>query len=310
MINIHNITNITKIFCEVDDFMIFFDKNIKKKLIPCDSVKHLNTKSKLTRSEIITILIMFHSSNEKTLKHFYNTTIRNNYKKEFPNLVSYNRFVELQKNAILPMLCFLMMRRTGDCTGISFVDSTRLKVCHNKRINSNKVFKGFAQRGHTSVGFFYGFKLHLVINDKGEILSLLVTPGNVDDREPFKNQSFIKRLFGKIFGDKGYISKALKEFLFADGINLITKLKKNMKGQTLSNSEKVLLRKRSLIETVNDELKNICQIEHSRHRSIANFFCKFNFRNNFIFLFFKKAIIKLKLYELQSITPCIVLKII
>ncbi|PID26526.1 MAG: hypothetical protein CR982_09645 [Candidatus Cloacimonadota bacterium] len=272
MININNIYNIIKIFCEVDDFIKTFDKYMESRSISSNTPKNRNKSSIMSRSEIITILIMFHSSNEKTLKRFYNKTIRNNYKKEFPNLVFYNRFVELQKNCILPMLYFLGLKRTGKCTGISFIDSTRLKVCHNKRIHNHKVFKGLAKRVHISVGFFYGFKLHLVINDKGEILSFLITPGNVDDREPLKDKNFIKRIFGKIFGDKGYISTTLKELLFVDGINLITKLRKNMKGQILTNSEKVLLRKRSLIETVNDELKNIYQIEHSRYRSIANFF--------------------------------------
>ncbi len=121
------------------------------------------------------------------------------------------------------------------------------------------------------MGWFYGFKLHLIINDKGEILDFILTPGNVDDREPLKNMDLHKRIFDKLFGDKGYISKNLFEQLFVDGVHLITKLRKNMKNALLLLHDRIMLRKRALIESVNDELKNICQIEHTRHRSFDNF---------------------------------------
>ncbi|MFP5471851.1 MAG: IS982 family transposase, partial [Bacteroidia bacterium] len=115
------------------------------------------------------------------------------------------------------------------------------------------------------------FKLHLIINDKGEILSFYLTKGNTDDRDVKTITNMTKKLFGKLFGDKGYISKALSDLLFGNGIQLITQVRRNMKKHALSNEEKILLRKRSVIETVNDELKNICQIEHTRHRSISGF---------------------------------------
>jgi hypothetical protein len=159
----------------------------------------------------------------------------------------------------------------GECTGISFIDSTVLRVCHNKRIKRNKTFKGFAEVGKSSMGWFFGFKLHLIINDKGEILSFFLTKGNVDDRDAKTITNMTKDLFGKLFGDKGYISKALSDLLFGNGIQLITAVRRNMKSKALSNEEKLLLRKRSVIETVNDELKNICQVEHTRHRSISGF---------------------------------------
>jgi len=117
----------------------------------------------------------------------------------------------------------------------------------------------------------FGFKLHIVINDKGEILDFLFTQANVDDREPLKNKNFHENVFGKLFADKGYISKTLFDELFVDGIHLITKIKKNMKNSLMLIQDKILLKKRALIETVNDELKNICQIEHTRHRSFDNF---------------------------------------
>jgi len=188
--------------------------------------------------------------------------------KEFPETVSYNRFVELQQKALLPMVIFLKMMILCSCTGISFVDATALRVCNNKRIFNHKVFDGIAQRGKSTMGYFFGFKLHLVINDKGEIQNFVITPGNVDDRKPLKNDRFLEKIYGKLFADKGYIGQKLFEKLFIDGIQLITGLKRSMKNCLMSMNDKILLRKKSVIETINDELKNICQIEHSRHRPI------------------------------------------
>jgi hypothetical protein len=159
----------------------------------------------------------------------------------------------------------------GQCSGISFVDSTPIRVCKNKRIKRNKVFHGLAQTGKSTMGWFHGFKLHIVINDKGEILNFCITQTNVDDREPLKNESFLKAVFGKLYADKGYISEKLQQLLFVVGIHLITSIRNNMKNSLMTMADKILLRKRSVIETVNDELKNICQVEHSRHRSFANF---------------------------------------
>ena len=166
---------------------------------------------------------------------------------------------------------FLKTCCLGKCTGISYIDSTPLRSCHIKREKQHKVFKGIAQKGQCSLGWFYGFKLHIIINDRGEILDFIITPGNVDDRKPLKDMDLHKRIFGKLYGDKGYISKDLFEKLFVDGVHLITKIKKNMKNSLMLLQDKIALRKRALIETVNDELKNICQIEHTRHRSFKNF---------------------------------------
>ena len=159
----------------------------------------------------------------------------------------------------------------GKCTGISYIDSTPLRSCHIKREKQHKVFKGIAQKGQCSLGWFYGFKLHIIINDRGEILDFIITPGNVNDCKPLNDMDLHKRIFGKLYGDKGYISKDLFEKLFVDGVHLITKIKKNMKNSLILLQDKIALRKRALIETVNDELKNICQIEHTRHRSFENF---------------------------------------
>jgi hypothetical protein len=190
---------------------------------------------------------------------------------EFPVTVSYNRFVELSQSVIMPLTIFLKTCCQGICTGISFVDSTPIRVCKTKRTNANKVFKGMAAMGKSTVGWFYGFKLHIVINDRGEILNFMISQGNMDDRTPLKSESFLKKIFGKLFGDKGYISDKLCEILFTDGIHLVTGIRNNMKNSLMTMNDKIMLRKRSVIETINDELKNMCQIEHSRHRSFINF---------------------------------------
>jgi hypothetical protein len=142
-------------------------------------------------------------------------------------------------------------------------------VCHNRRIARNKVFAGIASRGKTTMGWFYVFKLHLAVNDHGEILAFHLTPGNVDDRKPIP--TLLQDIFGKVFADKGYISKQLFEDLFEQDIQLITGIRRNMINQLMLLSNKILLRKRSIIETINDQLKNISQIEHSRYRSFTDF---------------------------------------
>ena len=178
---------------------------------------------------------------------------------------------ELEKTVVIQFVIFVKKCLLGKCTGISFVDSTLLRVCRNQRIHMHKVFKDIAQRGKCSLGWFYGFKLHLICNECGEILNFMITPGDIDDREPLKIKSFVEFIYGKIVGDKGYISRDLFSKLFVDGIQLITKLRSNMRGAVCSGYDRILLRKRVIIETINDELKNVAQIEHSRHRSVPNF---------------------------------------
>ncbi len=147
--------------------------------------------------------------------------------------------------------------------------ATSLKVCHNRRIQQHKVFKHLAARGKTSVDWFFGFKLHLVVNDKGELLNFTLTPGNIDDRTPVPK--LLQQLFGKVFADKGYVSQKLaKQLLAMTGVQLITKLRRNMNNRLMALSDRLMLRKRAIIETVIDQLKNISQIEHSRHRSPVN----------------------------------------
>lgn len=263
---------IIEIFYLCDDFTKEFDKSFKKHILQADNGKKTRNKSgKLSRSEVMTILITFHLGSYRNLKHYYLFYVSQHLNKEFPELVSYNRFVELQQQVAFPLVLFLKLCRMGKCTGISFVDSTTLKACHIKREKQNKVFSGIATKGKSTIGWFFGFKLHIIINDKGEILSFVITQGNVDDREPLNSESFINAVFGKLYADRGYISQKLRDILFVDGIHLVTKLRNNMKGGEIPLQDRINLRKRAVIESVNDELKNICQIEHTRHRSFTNF---------------------------------------
>jgi hypothetical protein len=259
--------SILELFYDVDNFYQMFEQSQQGKLLTRTSAKR-GPKPRLSISEIMTILILFHQSQYRHFKAFYTQYVLGHLRSEFPRLVSYNRFVELIPSALYP-LCAYLCSRLATPTGIAFVDSTPLPVCHNRRITRHKVFAGLAQRGKTSLGWFYGFKLHLIVNDQGGLLAFYLTPGNVDDREPVPHMC--KKLWGKLFGDRGYISQALFEQLFEHGIQLFTSLRKNMKNCLLPLMDKILLRKRSIIETINDQLKNISQISHTRHRSPVNF---------------------------------------
>jgi hypothetical protein len=260
--------DILPVFCDIDDFCQFFEPMWKRRLLGAGE-RRRDRPARLCLSEVMTIITLFHSSSYRNFKAYYTEHVMKHYAGAFPHLVSYQRFVELMPSALVP-LCGYLQTRKGLCSGISFVDSTSLKVCHNRRIHSHKVFAGCARRGKTSVDWFFGFKLHLVINDRGELLSLRLTPGNTDDRRPVPE--LVKGLFGKLFGDKGYVSQPLFETLYDEGVQLVTRLKARMKNRLLPLMDKIMLRKRAIIESVNDQLKNISQIEHSRHRSVANCF--------------------------------------
>jgi len=262
-------TKIIKIFCSIDDFCLDFVPKFQQLLL---GSKKRNKPSKLSLSEVMTIQVLFQLSGYRNFKTFYKAFVWVHLRSFFPDVVSYNRMVELCSESLVPLAIYLKTQGLGACSGISFIDSTPLRVCHNRRIHSHKVFEGLAQRGYCSLGWFYGFKLHLITADTGEIIDFMLTPGNVDDRKPLKIERFIKKLFGKLFGDKGYISKELFKNLFFRGVHLVTKLKRNMKSSSLTPiMDAVLLRKRAISETIIDQLKNIFQVEHSRHRSPVNF---------------------------------------
>ncbi|MCI6211771.1 IS982 family transposase [Bacteroides heparinolyticus] len=264
-------TNLLEIFCIFDEFCKYFTPKLKKHSLEVSGNRHRNRPCRMSDSEIMTILVLFHTRRFRDLKSFYLGYVCRHLRKDFPHTISYNRFVERQAQVAMQLLLFLQTCALGKCTGISIIDSTPLVSCHIKRERQHRTMRGWAQKGKCSMGWFYGFKLHIVINDKGEIIQWQLTPGNINDREPLKDKRFTDKLFGKLFADRGYISQDIFEELFIDELHLITKLRKNMKNSLMNLYDKILLRKRTLIETVNDELKNVCHIEHTRHRSVENF---------------------------------------
>ena len=259
--------DIITLFCELDDFFLAYDQYQAQHQLP-ETLGTGNTRGRprnLHPSEVMTILVHFHHKNFKT---YYQDYVCCELRWTFPNLVSYSRFVQLSQE-VLVLLSIFLNTRFGECSGISFIDSTPLVVCHNRRISTHRVFTGYAGRSKTSMGWCFGFKLHLVINDQGEPLAALVTAGNVDDRKPVPQ--FCQELYGKVYADKGYIKKDLWETLQEDGVTLIYKVRKNMKPEPLSDVDAALLKKRMLIESVYKELKSQTEIQHTRHRSCANF---------------------------------------
>lgn len=261
--------SLLELFCDVDDFCQKFEPIWRKRLFASGECQRERERS-LSMSEMMTIMIHFHQSQYRNFKAYYIEHVLKHLQAEFPRLVSYKRFIDFIPTILMPLSVYLRTACFGSCTGFSFIDSTTLDVCDNRRIAQHRVFKGLGQRGKNSMGWFFGFKLHLIVNDCGEILNMKLTPGNIDDRVPVPDLA--RGLFGKLVGDKGYISQALFEELFLhSNLQLITRIKSNMKNKLMSVFDKILLRKRSIIETIIDQLKNISQIEHSRHRSPTNF---------------------------------------
>lgn len=258
---------VVEIFCEIDDYCQLYFAKLNRRLLP-NPQRVRKRDCRLHLSEIMTLMVLFHLSHYRTFKDYYHDCVLNELRAYFPRVVSYNRFVELMHTALLP-LCGYLKARAGEETGVYYIDASALPVCHNKRISCNKVFKGLATMGKTTLGWFYGWKLHLVINHKGELMSFCLTPGHVDDRTPLER--VFKKLKGLAFGDRGYISKEKYQKLLAKGLCLITKLKKNMKSRPLTALQALFLSKRGIVETVIDQLKALCHIQHTRHRSPTNF---------------------------------------
>lgn len=261
--------HIVSLFCEIDDFFLAYQSWQETQCLP-DEI-HQETRGRqrgLHSSEVMTICVAFQQSGYRTLKHFYLKHVCTYWRKAFPGLVSYSRFVQLQQE-VLEILRDYLFATLGECSGVSFVDSTRLCVCDNKRISAHRVFHGAAERSKTSMGWFYGFKLHLLINDVGDLLDVALTPGKTDDRQLL--ETFAQRLHGSLYGDRGYISQDIREWLREAGINLVYKVRRNMDPLPLSDTDAVLLKKRTLIESVIKELKTQTGLAHTRHRSLVNF---------------------------------------
>ena len=264
---------VTELFCIADDFCKEFNAEIKKNaVLPSeDGKKRRNRAARMSDAEIITIMLAFHYNSFRNLKHYYCQCVCKTWIHLFPGALSYNRFVELQPRCFVAMVMFLNLCCFGKCSGITFIDSTCIPVIHNKREHSMRVFKGMATKGKSTMGWFVGFKLHLVCNEKGEILNFVVTKANVDDRNEDVIKVLTEKLFGKLYADKEYISANLFGQLWDNGVHIVTGIKSNMKNKLMPIYDKIMLRKRSVIESVNDMLKNVAQLVHSRHRSVHNF---------------------------------------
>jgi hypothetical protein len=258
---------LVEIYCDVDDFCQHFMPQWEQQLLT-DGHRQRRRTGRMQASEIMTIIILFHHSNHRDFKNYYKGSVAQFYADALPEMLSYTRFLEVMPSVLVP-LCSYFAYLKGKPTGIAFVDSTSLKICHNLRIPRHRVFDGIAKRGRGTMGWFYGFKLHLIINHQGDILAAKITSGNVDDRVPVPD--LCAAMQGKLYGDKGYISKALSNDLFDKGVELVTNVRKNMKAKIHSLWDRAMLSRRFIIETINDQLKNISQIEHSRHRSVHGF---------------------------------------
>lgn len=259
--------DITALFYCIDEFCKIYEEWERQKLLP--KLRKRERAGKLSLSEMLCIEVLFHLSGFRDFKTFYEYGISGKYKKYFTDLPCYARFVQIKGKLLLP-LSILLQSLKGEKTGVYVVDSTSLKVCHNCRISNHKVFEGIAARGKTTMGWFYGFKLHITINNKGEIMAIKFTAGNISDLSVLDD--ITKNLRGKVFGDRGFISKEIFKRLWNRGLQLITGIRRNMKNYLMPLLDKIMLRGRFIVESVFHILKNHMNLEHTRHRSPLNFF--------------------------------------
>jgi hypothetical protein len=257
--------DITALYCCLDDFCKVFADWQAHRLIPSQQTRQRC--GKLSRAEMLFIVVLFHLSPYKNFKTFYLYGIGCQHRACFGALPHDDRFVSLMPRLFVPMMV-LLHSMSGEQTGLYFADATKLAVCHNRRIHRHKVFDGLAARGKTSMGWFFGLKLHVVINHKGQIMALKITPGNTADSTVL--DEITQHLMGKLYADKGYIGHELFQALWQRGLHLITGIRRNMRNYLMPLADKIMLRKRFVIETVLDILKCDMGLEHSRHRSPVN----------------------------------------
>lgn len=262
---------LTIIFFHADNFCKQIEKQLAVKLlISSDAVR--KKAFKMTSAEVMTISIYYHCSGYKTFKEYYEKHVLIYMTKEFPNLVSYTQFLELRSRMVFFIFIFTQIFQKP-CTGVSFIDSFPLKVCHVRRTSSHKTFKGIARKGKTSMGWFFGFKLHTVINHLGEIVAFALTPGNIADNNSTLLTKITKKLWGKLFGDRGYlINSELFKKLYLDGLQVITRVRSNMENKLMLLADKIILNQRGVVESAGNLLKNTFSLEHTRHRSVLGFF--------------------------------------
>lgn len=259
-----------EIYCQADDLC----RSFETWLLANHPELYRPNKGSFSDAEVLTVVICYHLSGFKCFEYYYRQMILIDLADWFPSAPSYSYFLQLQPR-VQAQAYFLQQQKAAEAarTGFYFVDSKKLPVCDNRRIHAHKVFDGFAGHGKSSTGWFYGFKIHLVINQLGEIVAAETTPGNVADNNPQLLTHLLAGLKGKCVGDKGYQTGLFQKY-YEQGLHLIVKPKKNMKSCALPMvmKDKLLAQKRGLIESVNDLLMTLCDIDHTRHRSPANAF--------------------------------------
>jgi hypothetical protein len=264
---------LVEIFCDFDDFCKAVKTEWEAMLVTEENKLRRQSRHGpecgLCDSEIMTLLVLYHASRFNNFKTFDNGVVLVMLRPLFPDAPCYERFLTLTKR-VWVLLAFFLAGRSGDKTGIDYIDSTPLPVCHNRRIAKHKVFKGLAERGKTSMGWFFGFKLHLVFNHMREIVAVRLTPGNVSDTAVVPQLT--KDLMGKLFGDKGYIGKKRAEELLRRGLVLMTRVRANMKSLPVSFFDKALLNSRSIAETIIGHIKEFSSLRLPKHRSVFNAF--------------------------------------
>ncbi|MDQ3845721.1 MAG: IS982 family transposase [Bacteroidota bacterium] len=266
-----NALKVVEIFCEIDDFCTVYEEKLAPHLLPSATSAHSVNKPCIALSEMMTIEILYHRSAYKCFQYYYEEEVLGGgLQSYFPSAPSYNRFVELKPRMLTALIGYLHCLRLGALLGLYYGDSTPLAVCHNRRIKQHKVFAGIAKRGKTSVDWFFGFKLFIVVNGLGELVRAFLTTGNVSDGSEATIKRLFKGLRGVAFADKGFINPKAFEALLEGGLKLVTSIRSNMKNKVMILQEKLLLKKRGMVEAVIDILKSICDIEHSRHRSPIN----------------------------------------
>ena len=215
----------TALYCCLDDFRKAFEDWEAHRLVPSQTTRQ--RAGKLSRSEMLFIMALFHLSAFKHFKAFHHYGVGRQHRACFGDLPHYDRVVSLMPRLLAPLMA-LLHSMSGEHTGIYFADSAKLAVCHDRRIHRHKAFDGLAARGKTGMGWFYGLKLHAVINHKGQIVGLRITPGNAADSTALDEMT--RRLAGKLYADEGYIGQALFKALRQRGLHLITGIRRNMKN--------------------------------------------------------------------------------
>ena len=267
MLSKDNENKLLELFIAIDDFCIALE-NWKQSQ---PQFSHSVTRHpEMSDSEMMTILIFYQWSGYKCFQYYYEHLVAVDLRSDFPKQVTYPRFVALIPRLLPGLFLFLRWNTLLSLrTGCYFIDSKKLPVCHNRRIHNHKVFVEYARRGKSSTGWFYGLKVHLVINQMGQLVSVLFTSANMADNNHKVLRYLLTKLKGQCFGDKGYLTKLFEEF-YNQGLQLITKVRSKMKNQLMQMTHKIKLRKRAIIESVNDILISVFDIEHTRHRSPIN----------------------------------------